>query len=183
MAIYDVVEQSVQQVADAESSEIGAGVPAFDDGTDIQPVILADGDQRPRGDEGGELAGGQFSRAGVQPRSVHVQEQVSAVAVKLRALVLMLGVLHGQRVQPELLAQHSQVTVVRVTQVQPDGDRLIGEVVTDLSNRETLKLKPAIPVQPRACLAPGRAYIADRRCGHRVRITAVERLGRQRPGA
>jgi hypothetical protein len=59
VAIYDVVEQSVQQVADAESGEIGVRVPAFDNGADIQSVILADGDQRPRGDEGGELAAGQ----------------------------------------------------------------------------------------------------------------------------
>src|SRR4029077_12694334 len=80
------------------------------------------------------------------------------------------------------LAQHSQVLVVRVTQVKPDGDPLISEVVTDLANRETLKLKPAIPVKPRACLAPGRADIADSGCGHRVRITAVEGLGHKGPG-
>ena len=68
------------------------------------------------------------------------------VAVKLRALMLLLGVFHGQRVQPELLAQHSQVIAVRVTQVKPDGDRLIGEVITDLDHGETLKLEPAVPV-------------------------------------
>ena len=65
VTIHDIVEQSVQQVADAGSGEIGAGIPAFDDGADIQPVVLADGDQRPRGDEGGELAGSQLTRAGI----------------------------------------------------------------------------------------------------------------------
>ena len=54
---------------------------------------------------------------GVQPRSVRVQEQVAPVAVKLRALVRLHGVLDGQRVQPELLAQHGQVAAVRVAQV------------------------------------------------------------------
>ena len=78
---------------------------------------------------------------------------MGAVAVKLGALMLLLGILHSQRVQPELIAQHGEVTVVRVTQVEPDGDRLIGEVITDLGNREALKLKPAVPVQP-ACV-PG----------------------------
>jgi len=41
VAIHEVVEQPVQQVADTESGEIRAGVPAFDDRADIQPVVLA----------------------------------------------------------------------------------------------------------------------------------------------
>jgi hypothetical protein len=53
-----------------------------------------------------------LTRLGIQPCPVRVQEQVGLVAVKLRALMLLHGVLDGQRVQPELLAQHGQVAVV-----------------------------------------------------------------------
>jgi hypothetical protein len=107
---------------------------------------------------------------------------VALVAVKLRALMFLHGLLDGQRMQPELLAQHGQVAVVRVTQVQPDGDRLIGQVITDLGDGETLELEPAVPVKPGACLAFGRGDLADSGSGHRVRITAVECLSQQRAG-
>ena len=107
---------------------------------------------------------------------------MALVAVKLRALVLLHGVLDGQRVQPELLAQHGQVAVVGIPQVQPDGDRLIGQVIADLGHGETLELEPAVPVEPGACLAPGRRDLADRGNGHHVRITAVECLSQQRAG-
>ena len=72
------------------------------------------------GDEGGELAGGQLAGAGVEPGRVGGQEQVAGVAVELGPLVLVHGVLDGQRVQPELLAQHGEVVAVGVAQVQPD---------------------------------------------------------------
>ena len=84
------------------------------------------------------------------------QEQVATVAVELGALVLMHGVLDRQRVQPEFVAQHRQVVAAGVTQVEPDGDRLIGQVITDLGHRETLKLEYSVPVEPRAGLALGR---------------------------
>ncbi len=183
VTVHDVVQQAVQQVADAELGQIRAGVPAVHDGADVQPVILADGDQRPPGDEGGELAGGQFTRAGVQPRAVGGQEQVAAVAVELGALVLMHGVLDRQRVQPEFLAQHRQVLAVGVTQVEPDGDRLIGQVITDLGHRETLELEYSVPVEPRAGLALGRGGPADGGRGHRVGIAAVKGLVHRRPAA
>src|SRR5712664_2037864 len=79
VTIHHIVQQPVQQATDAGSGDIGAGVPALDDGADVKPVILADGDQRPSGDEGGEFAGDQLTRADVEPRSVRVQEQMSAV--------------------------------------------------------------------------------------------------------
>jgi hypothetical protein len=85
-------------------------------------------------------------------------------------------------VQAELLAEHGEVGAVGVAQVQPDGDGLIDQVITDLGHGEALKLEPSIPVQARACLALGRGDIADGRCRHRVRIAAVEGAVRQRPG-
>jgi hypothetical protein len=41
MAVNDVVQQAVQQKADPELRQIGAAVPAFDDGADVQAVISA----------------------------------------------------------------------------------------------------------------------------------------------
>ncbi len=66
VAVHDVVEQPVQQVADAVLGQVGARVPAGDDGADVEPVVLADGDQGALGDEHGELAGGQLAGAAVQ---------------------------------------------------------------------------------------------------------------------
>jgi hypothetical protein len=162
LTIDDVVQQPVQQVADAEFGEVGAFVPALDDRVDVQPVVLADGDQRLAGDEGRDLAGAQLAGAGVQPRPVGGQEQVAAVAVKLGPLAVAQRGLDGQRVQAELLAQHGEVVAVGVTQVQPDGDGLISQVFADVGDRESLKLELPVPVQPRARLAPGRADLTDR---------------------
>jgi hypothetical protein len=91
-------------------------------------------------------------------------------------------VLHRQRVQPELLAQHAEIVAVRATQVEPDGDRLIGQVIADVGDRETLERQPPVPVQPGTRLAPGGADLADRGRRHRLRITAAEGLTRPRPG-
>ena len=107
---------------------------------------------------------------------------MALIAVKLRALVLLHGILDGQRMQPEFLAQHGKVLVVRVAQVKPDGNPFIGEMITDLGYGETLELEPAVPVKPRAGLAPGRSDLAEGGCGHGVRITAVERPRQRRPG-
>ena len=181
MAIHDVVEQPVEQVADAEFREIGVGVPVIHDGADVQPIILTDGDQRPPGNERGEFAGGQLTRIGIQPRAVGGQEEVAPVALHLGPLVLVHGVLHGQRMQPEFVTQNRQVVTVGITQVKPEGDRLVGQVIADLGDRETLTLERSVPVEPRACLAPGRGHGADGGGGHRVGITAVEGLGDEWP--
>src|SRR6202034_743143 len=121
VAVHHVVEQSVEQVADAEFGQVRVGVPAVHDGADVQSVVLADGDQRPRGDEGGKFAGGQLTRLGIQPRAVGGQEQVALVAIQFGPLVVVDGVLHGQRMQPEFVAQYGQVVAVGVAQVKPDG--------------------------------------------------------------
>jgi len=94
-------------------------------------------------------------------RAVGAQEQVAAVTVELGPLAAAQGSLDGQRMQAELLAQHGEVVVVGIEQVQPDGDRDIGQVIADVGDREALELEPPAAVQPRARLAPGRADLAD----------------------
>ena len=183
VAVHDVVEQPVQQVADAELGQVGAGVPAVHHRADVQPVVLADGDQRLAGDEGGEFTGRQFAGAGVELCSVGGQEQVAAVAVQLRPLALVDRVLDGQRMQAELLAQHIQVVAVGVAQVQPDGDGRVVNVVADVGDREALEFEMSVPVEPGAGLALGRGDLADGRRRDRFRVAAVERLSQQRPGA
>jgi hypothetical protein len=89
----------MQQVADPGSGQVRAGVPVVEHRADVQPVVLADGDQRPRRDEGAQLAGGQLARSAVELDPVGEQEQVAAVPVELRALVVVDGVLDGYRVQ------------------------------------------------------------------------------------
>jgi len=108
---------------------------------------------------------------------------VTGVAVELGPLAVVQRVLDGQRMQAELLAQHGEVVAVGAVQVQPDGDGLIGQVLADVGDRESLELEPAVPVQPRARLAPGRAFPAEGGRRHLLRILAVEGLARQRPGS
>src|SRR6266487_403788 len=178
--INDIVEQPVQQVADAELRQVWAGVPALDDRPDVQPVVLADRYQRPRGDEGGEFARGQPAASGVEVRPVGGEEQMTAVAVQLGALALLHRVLDRQRVQAEFLAQHVEVVAIGVAQVKPDGDRLIGQVIADLGHGEAFEYQVAVAVQPRARLALGRRDLADGGSGHRVGIVPAEGLRRSR---
>src|SRR5262249_39614465 len=148
LVIDDVVQQPVQQVADPELGEVRAFVPALDDRADVQPVVLSDGDQRLAGNEGRDLAGGQLASVGVEPGPVGGQDRGAAVAVKLGALAVVQRSLDGQRGQAEFLAQHGEGVAVGGTQVQPDGDRGIGQVVADVGDRKSLKLEPPAPVQP-----------------------------------
>jgi hypothetical protein len=60
-----------------------------------------------------------------------------AIAVELGALMLVDGVLDRERVQPELLGQHLEVSEVGGGEVEPHHRRVVlGEVVTDLRDRE-----------------------------------------------
>jgi hypothetical protein len=61
--VDDDIQQPPQQEADAVAGQVGRAVPAGHHPLDVEPGILADGDQRPWGGEGGQLAGSQ--RAGV----------------------------------------------------------------------------------------------------------------------
>ena len=78
---------------------------------------------------------------------------MAAVAVQLRPLVLMDGVLDGQRVQAELGAEHVQVLTVGLTQAQPHHRGIIPEKVADLGDRKPFQLQHAARVQPGARLA------------------------------
>jgi hypothetical protein len=174
VAVHDVVEQTVHQVADALRREVRAGVPALDDLADVKAVVLADGDQRARQDEGGELAGGELAGRPVEPRAVGGEEQVRAVAVDLRPFPVHEGVLDRHRVQPELLLQDRQVTVVRVAQVEPDQGPVVFQVIADPLDREALIDELAVPVEPRACLAPRRGVMADAVGGDRLGVVAMK---------
>ena len=114
VAVHDEVEQPVQQVADAVMGEVEVGVPALDDLADVQAVVLADGDQRVRQHERGDLAGGELPGGLIQPGAVGGHEQVRVVPVDLGPLPVEQRVLDGHRVQPELLLQHREVGAVRV---------------------------------------------------------------------
>jgi len=175
VAVHDEVEQPVQQVADAVMGEVEVGVPALDDLADVQAVVLADGDQRVRQHERGDLAGGELPGGLIQPGAVGGHEQVRVVPVDLGPLPVEQRVLDGHRVQPELLLQHREVGAVRVAQVEPDGRRAVGQVVADPLDGKALPDEAPVPVQPGPRLAPGGGVTADGLGGHRSGIAAVER--------
>jgi hypothetical protein len=66
---------------------------------------------------------------------------VAAVTVELGPLAGAQRGLDRQRVQAELLAQHGEVVVVGATQVQPDRDGAIDQVIADVGDREALELQ------------------------------------------
>ena len=174
VAVHDEVEQPVQQEADAVPGEVRVVVPALDDLADVQAVVLADGDQRVRQHERGHLAGGQLAGGRIEPRAVGGHEQVGVVAVDLRPLPVEQRVLDRDRVQPELLLQHREVAAVRVTQVEPDDRRAVGQVVADPLHRKALGDQAPVLVHPGPGLAPGRGVVADGLGGHLVGVAAVE---------
>jgi hypothetical protein len=108
----------------------------------------ADGDERPWGGEGGQLAGGEPAGGRVQADGVRGEEVVVLVAVQLGPLMLLDGVLDRQRMQPELLRDDLQVGMVGLAQVQPHHRAGLLEVVGDLSGREVLGLQHPLAVQP-----------------------------------
>ena len=71
------------------------------------------------------------------------------VAVQFGPLVALDGVLDRERVQPELLGQDGQVSVVGVVQVQPDRHPLLPEELADLGDREAVHLQRSLAVAPR----------------------------------
>ena len=111
-------------------------------------MVLADGDQRPGGGEGGQLAGGEPAGGRVQADGVGGEEVVVLVAVQLGPLVLLDGVLDRQGMQPELLGDELQVGLVGLAQVQPHHRARLLEVVGDLGGREVLGLQHPLSVQP-----------------------------------
>ena len=121
-------------------------VPAGHDLVDVEAVVLADGDQRPLGQEHGHFAGLKLPAGGVQAHRVGAEEQVGLVAVQLWPLVLVDRILDGQGVQPELLRHRRQVVLVRDAQVQPDNRAGFGETVGDIGDREALGLQDTVAV-------------------------------------
>jgi hypothetical protein len=148
VAVDDDVEQSPQQEADAVAGQVGRSVPAFHHPLDVEPRVLADGDQRPGGDERSQLTGDQLAGVMIQADGVGGEEVVVLVAVQLGPLMLLDGVLDGQRVQPELLGDDLQVLLVGLAQVQPHHRVRLLEEVGDLGGREVLGLQHPLAVQP-----------------------------------
>jgi hypothetical protein len=140
MAVDDQVQQPPQQEPDAVAGQVGRAVPAAHHPIDVEPKVLADGDQRPWGGERGQLAGGEPAGGRVQTDRVGGEEGVVLVAVQLGPLMLLDGVLDRQRVQPELLGDDLQVGPVGLAQVQPHHRARLTEVVGDLGGREVLGL-------------------------------------------
>src|SRR5262249_49035526 len=80
VAVHHVVEQSVQQERHAVLGQIWGGVPPGGDRVDVEPLVLADGDQGVGGDERRGLTGVQRTGVRVQPDGVRGDEQVAVVA-------------------------------------------------------------------------------------------------------
>ena len=124
----------------------------------------------------------QLSGAGVQRERVGVHEQVRVIAVELRALVLVDGVLDGQRVQAQLLGDRRQLLAGRLAVVQPHKRVGFGDVVGDLADREVLAHQLAVAIEPRASHARTIRSAPDR-LTPRTRATAARAARRRRARA
>jgi hypothetical protein len=103
------------------------------------------------GDEHGYLEGVQFPGDHVQRHGVRGDEQVAVVPVELGALMLLAGVLDGESVQAEFLADGGQVIGIGRAHVQPHGDARLPDVLGDILHREVLGLENTAAVQPGTC--------------------------------
>jgi hypothetical protein len=84
---------------------------------------------------------------------------VVGVPVQLGPLVRLDGVLDGERMQPELIADLDDVLGRWRAQVDPDDGVGIGQVVGDIFDREVLLLQPSVAVAASDC------YLVNRRVG------------------
>jgi hypothetical protein len=130
------------------AGQVGRAVPAGQDALDIELRILADRDQGPWGDEGGQLTGLELAAGVVQPDGVGGEEGMGLVAVQLGALVFVDGILDREGVQPELFGEDLQVGGVGLAQVQPDHRGFLLEVVGDLGGREHRRSAPVLWSHP-----------------------------------
>ena len=125
-------------------------VPALHHRVDVDALVLAHGDERIARDEHADLARVELTRDGVERERVGVYEQVRVVAVELRALMLVDGILDGQRVQLQLLGDRRQLLAGRFAVVEPHERVRFGDVVGDFADREVLAVECAVLVEPRA---------------------------------
>jgi hypothetical protein len=132
MSVHHVVQQSMQEEGHTMGGQVGPGVPAVQDLGDVEPVVLADGDQCTRGQEGGQLAGDQLSGAGVEADGVRGQERVVGVTVQLGPLVRVDGVFDRQGVQLELAGDQRPLIGLGCYEVDPDHRARFPEVFGDL---------------------------------------------------
>ena len=165
VAVHDVVEQPVQQVADAGVGQVGAVVPVVEHGADVQAVVLADGDQRPRRDERGQLAGGQLAgrrRPGARRRRAGTGGCGSGPAWAARGTCTASSTASGCSPNSALsTARSSRSGLCRSSQTTADSS---ARPVADVSDREALALQLAAPVQPGPGLAAGRRRACAMAC-------------------
>ena len=102
------------------------------------------------------------------------------VTVQFGPLVTLDGVLDRERVQPELLGQDGQLSVVGIVQVEPDRHPLLPEELADLGDGEALHLQRSVAVEPRARFTSRRLPSAQRGCCVSTRGHHVPRLPRVR---
>ena len=136
----------MQQEPDAVLGQVGRAVPAVEHRVDVEVIVLAHGHQRAAGDERGDLAFPQLATGGVQRHRIRRHEQVRGVPVQLRPLVLGDRVLHGERVQAQLLADRGQLVGGRPAQVEPDDRGLVGQMVGHVGDREALGFEDSVAV-------------------------------------
>ena len=163
VAVDDVVEQAVEQEADAVLGQVGAAsqrstTASMSNRSSLRTVIRACAVTKAASSLVAQLAGCR-----VEARAVGGQEQVGAVAVELGSLALVHRVLDGQRVQAELLAEHGEVVVVGGAQVEPDGDAVVARWSLMSATGKPSSYRDVRPVEPGAGLALGRGDLADRR--------------------
>jgi hypothetical protein len=89
----------------------------------------------------------------VEVHGVARQEQVARVAIDLRALVRLEGVLDGHGMQVELAGQPGEVVGRRVHEVDPDDRVGLGESLGHVREREVLGVEDPGPVAPGAHVA------------------------------
>ncbi len=98
MAVNNNIKQAVEKVAHTMADKVGVGVPPFHDRLNIEPVILADGDESPFGDEDRHLAGDDRTGHRIQPRTIGAHKQMIRIPVEFRPLMHVHGILDRQRV-------------------------------------------------------------------------------------
>jgi hypothetical protein len=125
VAVHDRVQHAVEQETDAGGREVRRGVPVALDLVHVEVVPLPDGDERARGDEDADFRRAELTRLASLAHRVRRREQVRLVAVELRTLAPLQGVLDGERMEPELRHDDLQVIEVRLAQVEPHDDGVV----------------------------------------------------------
>ncbi len=166
VAVDDHVEQGVEQEADPDRHQLGRRVPTLQHRGHVEPVVRAHRDQPPPPDEGVDLGLHELGPLPVEVDRVGGEEQVGGVAVDLRALVGLQGVLDGQLVEAQLGGDLGEVVGRRMAVVDPDERARAFEMVRHRGHREALAIELAFPVAAGAHVAHAVSQARRRPEGH-----------------